>query len=131
MTDLLDSLYFEDGFSIRLNDDTNDMFVLIDYGSRIYPMDMADDNLIGVAFRTEDDKWTYMVVNNSDEEKKVSFLNNTLFPAEMRRYTFDTAAVPTDNKVLESDGSVTANGRVLTDTLKPQSFIVYTDIAEK
>ena len=100
-------------------------------GSRIYPMEMADDNLIGVAFRTEDDRWTYMVVNNSDEEKKVSFLNNTLFPANMQRYTYDTAAVPSDNEVLKSDGSVTANGRVLTDTLKPQSFIVYTDIAEE
>ena len=44
MTDLLDSLYFEDGFSIRLNDDTNDMFVLIDYGSRIYPMNMANQH---------------------------------------------------------------------------------------
>lgn len=100
-------------------------------GSRIYPIDMVDENLIGIALRSPTDKWTYLVVNNSDEEKNISFLNNTLFPTEMYRYTYDTTNVPTDNHVLQSDKMLQADGRVLTDTIKGQSFVVYTDIVEK
>ncbi len=44
MADLMDSLYFEEGFSIRLNNDTDPLFLLIDYSSRSYPMNMANQH---------------------------------------------------------------------------------------
>ena len=44
MADLMDSLYFEEGFTIRLNSDRDPLFLLIDYGSRSYPMNMANQH---------------------------------------------------------------------------------------
>ncbi len=44
MADLMDSLYFEEGFSIRLNSDTDPLFLLVDYSSRSYPMNMANQH---------------------------------------------------------------------------------------
>ena len=44
MADLMDSLYFEEGFSIRVNSDSDPLFFLIDYGMRTYPMNMANQH---------------------------------------------------------------------------------------
>ncbi len=40
----MDSLYFEEGFSIMVNNDSDPLFLLIDYGSRTYPMNMANQH---------------------------------------------------------------------------------------
>ena len=44
MADLMDSLYFEEGFTIRLNSDSDPLFLLVDYSSRSYPMNMANQH---------------------------------------------------------------------------------------
>ena len=44
MADLMDLLYFEEGFSIRLNNDSDPLFFLVDYSSRSYPMNMANQH---------------------------------------------------------------------------------------
>ncbi len=44
MSDLMDSLYFEEGFSIRLNADSDPFFLLVDYSSRSYPLNMANQH---------------------------------------------------------------------------------------
>ena len=40
----MDSLYFEDGFRIRLNRDKDPVFLLIDYGSRSYDVNMGSQH---------------------------------------------------------------------------------------
>ena len=40
----MDSLYFEEGFSIRLNNDSAPLFLLVDYSTRTYPMNMANQH---------------------------------------------------------------------------------------
>ena len=42
--DLKDSLYFEDGYSFSINNDTDPMFLLFDYGTRSYPVNMANQH---------------------------------------------------------------------------------------
>ena len=42
--DLNDSLYFEDGYSFSINNDTDPMFLLFDYGTRSYPVNMANQH---------------------------------------------------------------------------------------
>ncbi len=86
-----------------------------------------DDNIISVAFKRNDGKWSYLVINNGETDKKVSFLNRDAYPTELARYVYDENDVPTDNKVIGASGSVTADGRVLTDTVKAGTFVVYTD----
>ena len=69
-----------------------------------------------------------MVNDSETESKKISFLNNARFPGAMKRYVYDQNNVPTDNKVIASNGTVTPDGRVLTDTLAPLTFTVYTTL---
>ena len=98
----------------------------VEEADEIYTIESGDENIVATAFR-RGDQWTYCVVNNGDVSKQISFLNRTKFPSEMARYVYDEANVPTDNKVIPSNGKVTADGRVLTDTVGPRSFVVYTD----
>lgn len=99
-------------------------------GMEIYPVPTVDPNLVAVAFRAEN-QWTYLVINDSaTDSKKVSFLNNTKFPETMNRYVYSANNVPTNNKVIASNGSVTADGRVITDVLGPMSCTVYTTLSE-
>ena len=92
----------------------------------IFPLKSSDDNIVAVAFR-QGDKWSYCVVNNSDEAKKVSFVNMDNYPGELTRYVYDEANVPTDNQVIGESGSVTADGRVITDTVEGRTFAIYTN----
>ena len=92
----------------------------------IFPIESSDGNIVAVAFRQRE-KWSYCIVNNGDEAKKVSFVNMDNFPGELTRYVYDEANVPTDNQVIGASGKVTADGRVITDTIAPRSFVVYTN----
>lgn len=98
----------------------------IEEGDVIFPLESTDGNIVGVAFKNGSE-WSYCVVNNGDSDKKVSFVNYDAYPASLDRYVYDEAAVPTDNKVIPSDGSLSADGRVLSDTVKARSFVVYTN----
>lgn len=98
-------------------------------GTQIYRIPLADPNVTAVALRLGDE-WTYLVVNDSENSKTISFLNDTKFPTQMRRYRYDQNDVPTDNQQIQSDGLLDADGRVLTDVLPPQTFAVYTNMAE-
>ncbi|MFA5659193.1 MAG: hypothetical protein WC900_07905 [Oscillospiraceae bacterium] len=95
--------------------------------SDIFVIPMTDDNIIAIALRHEND-WTYLVVNDSTEAKKISFLNNTKFPDTMDKYLYNQNDVPENNNLIESSGKINADGRVLTDTLLPMSFTVYTTL---
>ena len=92
----------------------------------IFPIQSSDENIVAVAFR-QGDEWSYCVVNNGDEAKKVSFVNMDSFPGELTRYVYDEANVPTDNQVIGASGTVTADGRVITDTVEGRTFAIYTN----
>ncbi len=94
-------------------------------GDTIYPLTSDDGEIVGVAFRNGDD-WSYCVVNNGDEAKKVSFVNMDGTPQTLNRYVYDENNVPTDNQVIASNGSITTNGRVLTDVVEGRTFVIYT-----
>lgn len=98
----------------------------IEEGDTIFPLTSADGKIVGTAFRNGE-KWSYCVVNNGDEDKKVSFVNMDGAPATLNRYVYDEKNVPTDNKVIGSSGEVSADGRVLSDTVKARSFAIYTN----
>ncbi len=99
----------------------------VEAGDTIYPLESADGNIVGVAFRRADGKWSYCVVNNGETDKKVAFVNYDSYPESLNRYVYEEAAVPTDNKVIGSNGTMTADGRVLSDVVPARSFAVYTD----
>lgn len=92
----------------------------------IFPIKSSDENIVAVAFR-QGDQWSYCVVNNGDDAKKVSFVNMDSFPGELTRYVYDEANVPTDNQVIGASGEVTADGRVITDTVEGRTFVIYTN----
>ncbi|MBQ9710289.1 MAG: hypothetical protein IJV67_06690 [Clostridia bacterium] len=98
----------------------------IDEGDVIFPIKSDDENIVAVAFR-KGDKWSYAIVNNGFSEKKVAFVNLDSYPATLSRYEYDEANVPTDNNVIAANGSVTADGRVIADTVKGRSFVIYTN----
>ncbi len=95
-------------------------------GDTIYPITSDDGYIVGVAFGNGDE-WSYCVVNNGDEAKEVSFVNMAGLPESLNRYVYDEANVPTDNKVIASNGTVEADGRVLTDTVEGRTFVIYTN----
>lgn len=97
----------------------------IEAGDTIFPIKSEDGNIVAVAFR-QGTKWSYAVVNNGDLAKKVSFVNYDAYPATLSRYVYDEANVPTDNKVIGASGSVAAEGRVVSDTIAPRTFVIYT-----
>ncbi len=92
----------------------------------IFPIKSDDGDLMGIALKAKDGNWTYLLTNSAAEEKKVSFVNNTKFPTTMSKYVYDENNVPTDNKVIGSSGKVTADGRVLSDTVGARCFVLYT-----
>ncbi len=92
----------------------------------IFPIVSSDENIVAVAFR-QGDQWSYCVVNNGDTAKKVSFVNMDHYPGQLNRYVYDEANVPTDNQVIASNGTVEADGRVITDTVGPRTFVIYTN----
>ena len=98
----------------------------IEEGDTIFKIKSDDENIVAVAFR-QGDKWSYAIVNNGDTDKQVAFANYNASPAEMSRYVYDEANVPTDNQVIGANGTVTAAGRVLSDTVKARSFVIYTN----
>ena len=61
-----------------------------DIGSEIYPItkDVTSDNdLVSVAFKLPDGKWSYMICNTSDTPKKLSMVNlNEDKPSAMNVY---------------------------------------------
>ena len=42
-------------------------------------------------------------------------------------HVYDEANVPTDNQVITTDKTVSADGRVISDTVKARSFVIYTN----
>ena len=98
----------------------------VEASDAIFPIVSSDENIVAVAFR-QGDKWSYCVVNNGDEAKKVSFVNMDNYPGELTRYVYDEANVPTDNQVIGANGTVTADGRVITDTVEGRTFVIYTN----
>ena len=98
----------------------------IEESDMIFPIVSSDENIVAVAFR-QGDKWSYCVVNNGDEAKKVSFVNMDNYPGELTRYVYDEANVPTDNQVIGASGKVEADGRVITDTVEGRTFVIYTN----
>ncbi len=98
----------------------------IEEGDTIFPLKSDDGKIVGTAFRNGD-KWSYCVVNNGDDDKKVSFLNRDGAPEKLNRYVYDEKNVPTDNKVIAANGEAVADGRVISDTVKARSFAVYTN----
>lgn len=97
-------------------------------GADIYPIETNDPNLVAVALKTAEGKWTYLIVNDSTETKNVSFVNQTMFPESMNRYVYDMTDVPTDGKQIGSDKTITADGRVVSDSVLGMTFVVYSNI---
>jgi hypothetical protein len=95
-------------------------------GDVIYPIKSEDENIVAVAFRSGD-KWSYAIVNNGFADKKVAFVNLDSYPSTLSRYVYDEANVPTDNNVIATNGSAQADGRVIADTVKARSFVIYTN----
>lgn len=97
----------------------------IEEGDVIFPIVSDDENIVAVAFR-KGDKWSYAIVNNSDVDKKVAFVNYDGYPTSLKRFVYDESNVPTDNQVIATDKTVEADGRVIADTVKARSFVIYT-----
>lgn len=97
----------------------------IEAGDTIFKISSSDEHIVAVAFR-QGDKWSYAIVNNGDTDKKVSFVNMDKYPTALDRYVYDEANVPTDNQVIGKDMTIDADGRVLSDTVKARSFVIYT-----
>ena len=100
----------------------------VQMGAHIYPVETNDANLVAVALKTAEGKWTYLVVNDSAETKNIAFVNNTKFPASLNRYVYELGNVPTDGKQIQSNKTVTADGRVVSDRLGGMTFAVYSDL---
>jgi alpha-galactosidase len=98
----------------------------IEEGDTIFPIESDDENIVAVAFR-QGDKWSYAVVNNGDTDKQVAFVNYNGYPTSLNRYVYDEANVPTDNQVIPSDKTIATDGRVLSDSVKARSFVIYTN----
>lgn len=98
----------------------------IEEGDVIFPIESNDDYIVAVAFKNGTE-WSYAIVNNSDVDKKVSFVNYDEYPSALTKYVYDEANVPTDNNVIGASGSVNADGRVISDTIKARSFVIYTN----
>ena len=96
-------------------------------GSDIFTIQSPDPNIAAFALRSPEGKWSYFVVNDSERDISVSFLNEAKFPSALNKYVYDENNVPTDNKVIPSSGRMTPDGRVLTDMISGRSFAVYAE----
>lgn len=96
-------------------------------GSDIFPIESNSPNLVAFALRSPNKKWSYFIINDGENDVEIGFVNHTLFPESMEKYVFEESNSPIDNKVIPASSRVTANGRVIADTVKARSFAVYSE----
>jgi hypothetical protein len=97
-------------------------------GSEIYLINDVNEDLVAIALKYGED-WTYLVVNGSETESyDISFINYAKFPENVKKYVYYPNNVPTDNKQISFSDTITADGRVVSDTLSPLTFTVYSTL---
>ena len=102
-----------------------------DIGSEIYPItkDVTSDNdLVSVAFKLPDGKWSYMICNTSDIPKKLSMVNlnedkpSTMNVYEVRASKCDGVCTPIASSAILNRENGAINIKVLAN-----SFVVLSE----
>lgn len=99
-------------------------------GAKIYPLSLENGDYVNaVAFEIPDGSWTYVIVNASDETRKLTLVNEREgAPAALRKYEVTEEALPAQAVMVESTRTYTAIDRALSLEVKPQSFLLLTDM---
>ncbi len=98
-----------------------------DIGCKVYPIVSEDYDVSIVAFQLPGGEWTYMVVNKSNEAKKVAIVNGRADrPESMNAYRITEASIPEDRAVVlpEAYTSVSTKDGVAYVNIPACSFTV-------
>jgi len=97
-------------------------------GSDIYPTQSSNSDIAAAGFKSPDGKWSIFAVNSGSFDQQVSFIVPQNTVDHMTKYTYDTSNVPTDNQVITTGTPCAVSARVLTDTVKAGTVLVYTEV---
>ncbi len=101
-------------------------------GSAIYPMQFGQwSDLCGVALRSPENKWTYLVVNNGPTQQLVSLVNRAPdCSQEMNKYEVAETSLPADGQIeIQPSRSYVLQDGVLSVPIKARSFVLFTDLS--
>lgn len=98
-----------------------------DIGSKIYPIQMVNDEIMMVAFELPDGSWSYMIANNATQTKRVAIVNNNVNkPKSLNAYKITESLIPEDRACVlpEAYTTVNSSGGIAHVSLPAKSFTV-------
>jgi alpha-galactosidase len=99
-------------------------------GAKIFKTTVEDDYLIGVAFENPNGSRTYFAINKQDVSKEIS-INDPGFKAGIfKKYEYTRESCVSQQIALPPVGDLKMSDNILRDTLKPESFTVYTNFSQ-
>ncbi len=101
------------------------IFHYCDRGATVYPIEIDESGVIGVALNNPDGSWTYLVANDGDSEKSFTFINKYAKNLKFKRYTYQEGFLPKDDNMIQSDLIIKSFNKKLSDKIPPKTFRVY------
>ena len=92
-------------------------------GSEIYPLDLNDDFAIGSAFKDNNNKWTYVIVNATDASIFLDIFNS-LTDGGFDIYRYEEKSLPQDDNMITSTENVKMENGKLCIEIRPNSVVL-------
>jgi len=100
-------------------------------GSTVYSMDMGDELIAGTAVCTEDGKWTYVISNNTDNDRSWFLKNSHEQGMEnCQVYKYIEGSLPQYADLIQSSGTLTQKDGAFKVYVPAQSVLVLSQIQE-
>lgn len=94
-------------------------------GAKIYRTTVEDEYLIGLAIENPDGGHTYFVINKQEKERKFHINEPNFKEGCFEKYEYTRDNCNSQDIALPSSGIVMMEDGILTDIVKPESFVVY------
>lgn len=96
---------------------------LTDIGSTVYYINAEHEKLCAIALKNQAGEWTYIAVNNSENDMQVCFANCYEQMGEFNKYVYSENGNYTKKEQIQSSGKITSNERI-TDLSIPAGSLV-------
>ena len=94
--------------------------------SEIYAMSSDDsEEIIGVALKAPNERWSYIVANLSDEERSYTIVSPHKQQKSYKKTTYTKKAVTLSDKIIQPTKYTDLNGNTLKGSLPANSFAIY------
>lgn len=92
-------------------------------GSEIYPIDLDEEFAVGSAFKSKEDKWTYVFANSSEIRKMLS-IKKPEITGDFDIYVYEEKALPEGDDLIKNKATLGVKDGKLDITVAPHTVVV-------